>query len=87
MPAAEFLIGHLSRTLWDPVDSKRLVSLDPTLRARVNGEIYRFANAATMAKFVREPKRYCGILRDPVSGYCFVPGRGARHLGAPAGRG
>jgi YHS domain-containing protein len=80
VPAAEFLIGHLSRTMWDPVDPRRLASLDPSLRARVNGEIYRFASRETMAKFLRNPRRYAGILRDPVSGHCFVPDRSSKHL-------
>jgi YHS domain-containing protein len=80
VPAAEFLLGHLSRTLYDPVDPTRLASLDPKLRARVNGEIYRFASAASMAKFLKDPRRYCGIVRDPVSGHCFVPDRDAKDL-------
>lgn len=75
MPAAEFLIQHMSRTLWDPVEPKRLGSLDPKLRAHVNGEIYRFARAATLSRFLRNPVRWCGIVRDPVSGVCFVPDR------------
>ena len=80
MPAAEFLIQHMSRTLWDPVDPRRLGSLDPALRARVNGEIYRFANAATRDRFGRDPMRWCGILRDPVSEVRFVPDRSSRRL-------
>ena len=75
MPAAEFLIQHLSRTLWDPVNPRQLGSLDSTLRARVNGEIYRFATAATLARFQREPRRWCGVVRDPVCGICFIPER------------
>lgn len=75
MPAAEFLLAHMLRTLHDPVDPRRVGSLDPTLRARVNGEIYRFASAATLARFQRDPVRWCGIVRDPVSGVCFVPDR------------
>ena len=65
MPAAEFLLEHMSRTLWDPVDPHQLGSLDSTLRARVNGEIYRFATAATLVRFQREPRRWCGVVRDP----------------------
>lgn len=80
MPAAEFLIEHMGRTLWDPVDPQRLGSLDPAMRARVNGEIYRFASAATRDRFERNPLRWCGILRDPVSGVCFVPDRWAPRL-------
>lgn len=75
MPAAEFLIAHMSRTLRDPVDPRRLGSLDPALRARVNGEIYRFSSAATRDQFSRDPLRWCGLVRDPVNEVCFVPNR------------
>lgn len=75
MQAAEFLLEHMSRTLYDPVDPRSLGSLDTTLRAHVNGEIYRFARPATLAKFRREPLRWCGLLRDPVSGVRFFPDR------------
>ena len=75
MPAAEFLIAHMGRTLRDPVDPRRLGSLDPVLRSRVNGEIYRFASAATRDRFARDPVRWCGLVRDPVNELCFFPDR------------
>jgi len=65
----------MSRSLWDPVDTTSVGSLDPKLHAKVNGEIYRFARLATLLKFRRDPVRWCGILRDPVSGERFVPRR------------
>ncbi len=77
MPAADFLLEHMSRTLWDPVDTTRVASLDVTLRTRVNGEIYRFATAANRDRFRRTPLKWCGILRDPVTGIQFIPARGA----------
>jgi YHS domain-containing protein len=80
VPAAEFLLEHMSRTVFDPVDTTAVASLAPRLRARVNGEIYRFAGAATLARFRRDPVRWCGILRDPVSGVRFIPRRGARRV-------
>ena len=73
VPAAEFLLEHMSRTLWDPVDPASLGSLERRLHAKVNGEIYRFSRPATLARFRRNPARWCGILRDPVSGARFVP--------------
>lgn len=73
MPAAEFLIQHMSRTLWDPVDPRQLGSLSQKLHAHVNGEVYRFASTATLARFQRDPVRWCGLVRDPVSGIVFVP--------------
>ena len=73
MPAAEFLLEHMSRSLFDPLDTTRVASLSPRLRLRVNGEIYRFSRPATRARFRRDPVRWCGILRDPVTGLRFVP--------------
>ena len=66
--------------MWDPVEPRRLASLDPMLRTRVNGEIYRFATHATLARFERDPLRYCTVLRDPVSEERFKPGRATRRL-------
>lgn len=80
MPAAEFLIEHMRRTLRDPVDPRRVGSLDPKLRARVNGEIYRFASAATRDRFEKNPLTWCGIVRDPVTGVCFMPDRWSPRL-------
>ena len=71
--AADFLLEHMSQILWDPVDPTQLGSLDPKLQAKVNGEVYRFARASTLTRFRRDPARWCGILRDPVSGVRFVP--------------
>jgi YHS domain-containing protein len=71
--AAEFLLEHMSRTLWDPVDPTKLGSLDPKLRAKVNGEIYRFSGKKTLARFKKDPAMWCGILRDPVNGVRFIP--------------
>ena len=75
MPAADFLLEHMSNSLYDPVDTTQVASLSRSLRARINGEIYRFAGPATLARFRRNPARWCGILRDPVSGVRFRPGR------------
>ena len=75
MPAADFLLEHMARALWDPVDPKRLGRLEPQFHSRVNGEIFRFAVDPPLARFRRDPRRWCGILRDPVSGTRFVPDR------------
>lgn len=70
---AEWALFHLRRALWDPVDPRRLGSLDPTLQIRVNGEVYRFASPRTLERFVRAPALWSGLLRDPVSGRRFLP--------------
>jgi YHS domain-containing protein len=69
----EFALFHLQRALWDPVDPSRVGSLSGELKARVNGEPYRFARRATLARFRRDPTLYCGLLRDPVTGLRFWP--------------
>jgi len=69
----EFALFHLQRALWDPVDPTRVGSLAAGLKARVNGEPYRFASRATLARFRRDPALYCGLLRDPVTGMRFWP--------------
>jgi YHS domain-containing protein len=69
----EFALFHMQRALWDPVDPRQLGSLSPDLHARVNGEFYRFSSRRTMRLFRRSPTRYCGLLRDPVTGMRFYP--------------
>ncbi len=56
------------------MDPSRTGSLSPALESRVNGEIYRFADARDLRLFRRAPARYCGLLRDPVTGLRFYPG-------------
>jgi YHS domain-containing protein len=50
---------------------------------RVNGEIYRFASLTTLERFRRDPVRWCGILRDPVTGQRFFPSRRSPRLDLP----
>jgi YHS domain-containing protein len=85
VPAAEFLLEHMSRTLFDPVDPTSVGSLESRLHARVNGEIYRFSRVVTLARFRRDPVRWCGILRDPVNGVCFFPDRFSPRLATKDG--
>lgn len=70
---ADFALFHLQRALWDPVDPTRLGSLLPELQYRVNGEVYRFCSERTLQKFVMAPERWCGVVRDPVTGGRFLP--------------
>ena len=48
---SEWALFHMQRALWDPVDPTRLGSLEEPLHLRVNGEVYRFADAADLARF------------------------------------
>ncbi|HEY6867625.1 MAG TPA: hypothetical protein VI792_10220 [Candidatus Eisenbacteria bacterium] len=70
---AEWALIHMQRALWDPVDPHLLGSLADSLEYRVNGEVYRFASGHTLKRFVRSPERWCGVVRDPVTGCRFQP--------------
>jgi len=69
----EWALIHLERALWDPVDPRFVGSLADSLEYRVNGEVYRFASRRTLRRFVRTPLRWCGVVRDPVTGRRFQP--------------
>src|SRR5262249_61088946 len=71
--APEWGLILLQRTLWDPVDPTQLGSLKAELHYRVNGEVYRFSSDRTLRRFVKTPARWCGRVRDPVSGRTFDP--------------
>jgi len=82
----EFALFHLQRAHWVTVDPTRVGSLAEALRARVNGEPYRFADRGTLRRFKRRPTLYCGLLRDPVTGMRFWPtarSPGAEWQGGP----
>ena len=57
----------------DAARSAQPARLDSTLRARVNHELYYFADRAGRDRFWRDPLRYCGIVTDPVSRKRFRP--------------
>src|SRR5258706_16037901 len=63
----------MQRALWDPVDPHRLGSLADSLEYRVNGEVFRFADRRTLRRFMQTPVRWCGVVRDPVTGCRFQP--------------
>jgi YHS domain-containing protein len=70
---AEWALAHMQRALWDPVDPRFLGSLADSLEYRVNGEVYRFSSPRTLRRFMSRPARWCGVVRDPVSGCRFQP--------------
>jgi len=70
---AEWALHHLQRALWDPVEPRRLGSLQSDLQFRVNGEVYRFSSERTLQRFMKAPPLWCGVVRDPVSGRRFQP--------------
>ena len=66
----------MQRALWDPVDPTQVGSLDSNLQFRVNGEVYRFSSERNLRRFMLDPRRWCGTVRDPVSGRVFKPCKG-----------
>jgi len=69
----EWALFHLARALHDPVDPARVGSVEPGFQYRVNGEVYRFASVQNLKRFMETPTRWCGLLRDPVTGHRFEP--------------
>lgn len=69
----DWALLHLQRALYDPIARGKLGSLDPALHFRVNGEVFRFASERTLRRFMKSPTRWCGAVRDPVSGRRFKP--------------
>lgn len=76
---SDFALFHMQRALWDPVDPTRIGSLDDSLHASVNGEVYRFADGRNRRRFQRAPVLWCGLLRDPVTGERFWPSTASPH--------
>lgn len=70
---ADWALFHLQRALWDPVDPRRLGSLERSLQFRVNGEVYRFSSDRTLQRFMKAPALWSGAVRDPVTGRRFRP--------------
>src|SRR5438067_2538090 len=58
-----------------PVRNGRAAVLDSTYRAVVNHDLYYFSDRASLARFRRDPLRYCGRLTDPVTRARFLPTR------------
>ncbi len=56
------------------------VVVDSSLRERIGFEIYYFSNRAEMARFKRDPLRYCGELTDPMTMARFRPTPDSPHI-------
>ena len=58
-------------------DPTRPAVVDPDHRARVNYELYYFADQKERDRFEADPLAYCGPLTDPVTHRRFTPRRNA----------
>jgi len=54
--------------------------VDSSLRVFVGHDLFYFADAASRARFVKEPLRYCRRLTDPVTLRRFRPTPRSPHL-------
>ncbi len=64
--------GIAVRSFFDPT---RPAVVDPDHRARVNYELYYFADQDERARFEKDPLAYCGPVTDPVTHRRFEPER------------
>lgn len=60
-------------TLPSALDPMRKARLEPAFRARVNHELYYFADSSLLRRFQADPLRWCGLVTDPVSRMRFRP--------------
>jgi YHS domain-containing protein len=56
------------------LDGTRPARIDRAFRARVNHELYYFADSTLLRRFQADPLRYCGLVTDPISKRRFRPG-------------
>lgn len=61
----------------DAIDPRRPAVLDSTRRVFIGHDLFFFADAASRAKFEREPLRWARKLTDPVTLKRFAPGPGS----------
>lgn len=73
MQDPEPFLQQMGAELRDPVDPKKKAVLDAGLRAYVNHEVYFFADRKTLARFRKDPLKYCGVVTDPVNRVRFRP--------------
>jgi YHS domain-containing protein len=55
------------------VDPTRAARIERDCSARLNWELFFFADEAARARFLEDPLRWCGALTDPVTLQRFVP--------------
>ena len=62
------------------LDPARPARLELAYRARVNHELYYFADSTLLRRFQADPLRFCGPVTDPVSRRRFRPSSGSPHM-------
>lgn len=56
------------------VNTNKMATIDDKHQRKVNWEIFYLSDDDALAKFDKDPIKYCGILSDPVTGQRFRPG-------------
>lgn len=67
-------LDQLGITVASLVDPKRDASIDDEHLARVNYDVYYFADEKERMAFRQDPRARCGAVTDPVSKQRFRPG-------------
>lgn len=69
----EPFITQQALTIHDAVTPRRKAVVSPATRARLNYELFYFADRASLERFGRDPVRYCGMLTNPANQSRFRP--------------
>ena len=64
----------------DAIDPRRAATVDSTRRVFIGHDLFYFADAASQARFEKQPLRWCKRLTDPVTLRRFEPGARSPHL-------
>jgi YHS domain-containing protein len=62
------------------LDPSRPARIEVAYRARVNHELYYFADSTLLRRFQADPLRFCGRVTDPVSRRLFRPSSGSPRM-------
>jgi len=76
----------LDVTLPGALNDRLRASFDPEHTLRVNWELFFVSTERERRRFEEDPRRYCGVVTDPVSRQRFRPGSDAPrrdHAGRP----
>ena len=64
----------------DAIDPRRGAEVDSTRRVFIGHDLFYFADAASQARFEKQPLRWCKRLTDPVTLKRFKPTARSPHL-------
>lgn len=77
MQDPEVYLNEIGVTFPCAVDPKRPAIIDAAHRALVNHEVYFFGSDEAKRTFLANPRKWCGLVTDPVTRERFRPGKSA----------